>query len=106
MAYSETANVTVAVCPQTGRSLTNSAAAGQFTNTASVSTGSSDSNSGNNSATSIVTAALPAPQIVPAGAVLLFESFSPHNGAIDPGETVTLSLGLKNVGSLNTTNLV
>jgi uncharacterized repeat protein (TIGR01451 family) len=81
-------------------------AAGSLTNTASVGTGSSDSNGGNNTALSIVTSAPPAPQIIAAGAALLAESFIPHDGAIDPGETVTLSLGLQNVGSLNTTNLV
>src|SRR5207244_2338899 len=44
--------------------------------------------------------------IVAAGAALLSESFSPANGAIDPGETVTVSFALQNIGSLNTANLV
>jgi uncharacterized repeat protein (TIGR01451 family) len=43
-------------------------------------------------------------QIVNAGAVLTYES-GPVNGSIDPGETVTLSLALANIGSLDTVNL-
>src|SRR5438552_76077 len=34
------------------------------------------------------------------------ESCAPTNGAADPGETVTVSWGLKNIGTANTTNLV
>ncbi|MBI3191987.1 MAG: DUF11 domain-containing protein, partial [Pedosphaera parvula] len=34
------------------------------------------------------------------------ESIMPANGAIDPGETVTLSLNLQNLGNVSTTNLV
>src|SRR5436190_23104702 len=44
--------------------------------------------------------------IVPAGATITAESFSPADGAINPGETVTVSFGLQNVGDTNTTNLV
>ena len=37
---------------------------------------------------------------------LIAESCLANNGAIDPGETVTVNLGLKNFGTANTTNLV
>ena len=43
--------------------------------------------------------------IVPAGSALTAES-GPVNGAIDPGETVTLLLALRNSGGANTTNLM
>ena len=83
--------------------LTNSAP-GRMTNTVVLSTGSYDSNTNNNSSTYVATVVNPAPQIINAGAVLIDEE-SPRNGAIDPGETVTLSLGLANIGSLDTVNL-
>ncbi|HWD19585.1 MAG TPA: S8 family serine peptidase [Verrucomicrobiae bacterium] len=44
--------------------------------------------------------------IVPAGATLSAENCVPANGVIDPGETVTVRLGLRNSGLVNTTNLV
>ncbi len=43
--------------------------------------------------------------IIPAGHSLLAESLT-SNGIIDPGETVTFSFALRNIGSGNTTNLV
>lgn len=46
------------------------------------------------------------PLIVSSGASIASESCSPPNGAIDPGERVTVSFCVKNVGGLNTTNLV
>jgi hypothetical protein len=46
------------------------------------------------------------PVIAPAGAVLIAENCPPGNGAIDPGETVTVDLALQNIGIVNTTNLV
>jgi uncharacterized repeat protein (TIGR01451 family) len=48
----------------------------------------------------------PQPAIVFDSVELSAESCPPGNGAIDPGETVTLSLGLKNVGAGSTSNLV
>lgn len=45
-------------------------------------------------------------RIVPAGSALTFESVTPANGIIDPGETVTVSFGLRNTGNIDTTNLV
>jgi uncharacterized repeat protein (TIGR01451 family) len=43
--------------------------------------------------------------LIPAGSALTAES-GPVNGIIDPGETVTLLLALRNIGLVNTTNLV
>ena len=43
--------------------------------------------------------------ILPAGSLLTFES-GPVNGAIDPGETVTALIAMRNVSGQNTTNLV
>ncbi len=44
--------------------------------------------------------------ITNAGWTLLMESATPTNGAIDPGETVTVNLVLQNQGTLATSNLV
>jgi len=44
--------------------------------------------------------------IMPAGTSLLSENCSPTNGAIDPGETVTMDFALQNVGGVATSNLV
>jgi len=83
--------------------LTNSAP-GLMTNTVTLGSDSIDPNPTNNSATYVATVISQSPQIVDAGAVLTYES-GPINGAIDPGETVTLSLALANIGSLDTVNL-
>ncbi|HEX9670782.1 MAG TPA: proprotein convertase P-domain-containing protein [Thermoanaerobaculia bacterium] len=40
------------------------------------------------------------------GATIAAESCGPANGAIDPGETVTVSLPVRNVGTADTVNLV
>lgn len=45
------------------------------------------------------------PVIAPTGAALLEEGFSPTNGAVDPGEMVSVSLSLKNTGTRTATNL-
>ncbi len=47
-----------------------------------------------------------APTITGAGWTLLAESAMPTNGAIDPGETVTVNFTLQNNGNLATSNLV
>jgi len=83
--------------------LTNSTI-GLMTNAVFLSSASYDPISANNSATYVATVVRPAVQIVNAGAVLTYES-GPVNGSIDPGETVTLSLALANIGSLDTVNL-
>lgn len=46
------------------------------------------------------------PVIAAAGLKLLAESCLPTNGAVDPGEMVTVSFALQNSGLANTTNLV
>jgi uncharacterized repeat protein (TIGR01451 family) len=83
--------------------LTNSTA-GLMTNAVSLSTGSSDPVPANNSSTYVATVLTQAPKIINAGAVMTSES-GPVNGAIDPNETVALSLSLANIGAQNTVNL-
>ena len=78
-----------------------SASAGSFTNQVLL---RSDSYPTLYSNSYVATITNPAPQIVSAGAVLTYES-GPRNGVVDPGETVTLTLLLANVGSANTVNL-
>ncbi len=46
------------------------------------------------------------PAIEAAGATLTEENCPPTNGVIDPGETVTVNFGLRNLGTVNTTSLV
>jgi len=48
----------------------------------------------------------PVPAIQPGGLALLSEDCVPADGAVDPGETVTMNFVLKNSGTANTTNLV
>jgi uncharacterized repeat protein (TIGR01451 family) len=47
-----------------------------------------------------------APVVVNAGTAIVAEGCGPANGAIDPGETVTLNFSLKNIGGVKVTNLV
>lgn len=47
-----------------------------------------------------------APVIAPSGSTVLSENCTPPNGSIDPGETVTVSLSLQNIGTGDTSNLV
>jgi len=79
------------------------AATGLATNIVTATTASVDPVSANNSAALTVAVVNPSPSIVAAGALLLAES-GPVNGTVDPGETVTVALGLKNVGSAGTTD--
>lgn len=46
------------------------------------------------------------PVIVTNGWTLTAENCAPSNGVVDPGETVTVSFSLKNIGTADTTNLV
>jgi hypothetical protein len=46
------------------------------------------------------------PVITPAGAVVLAEGCLPGNGAVDPGEVVTVNFSLQDTGTGPTTNLV
>ncbi len=48
----------------------------------------------------------PAPDIDPAGSTIVSESCPPSNGAIDPGERVTVNLALLNNGNAASSNLV
>ena len=43
--------------------------------------------------------------VVPAGSVLVSESYTPHNGIIDPGETVALLFGFRASGGTNVTDV-
>jgi uncharacterized repeat protein (TIGR01451 family) len=79
---------------------------GIFANTAVAATISSDTDSSNNVATTAVNVVAPRPVIEAAGAWVVAESRVPANGAIDPGETVTMTLGLRNAGQIGTSNLV
>jgi uncharacterized repeat protein (TIGR01451 family) len=76
-----------------------------LTNTAVVASASTDPNPADNTSSLVSSAAGPSPLVVPAGAVLVAES-GPPNSTIEPGETVTISFGLTNVGTAATSNLV
>ncbi|MBI3880990.1 MAG: DUF11 domain-containing protein [Verrucomicrobia bacterium] len=91
------ASVTVTVIP---------AAPGLFTNTVSVSASQTELNPGDNTATLVTTVNPPAPVLAAAGSTLVAEGFNPPNAGLDAGETVTLRLALKNIGTANATNLV
>jgi uncharacterized repeat protein (TIGR01451 family) len=91
--------VTVIVQPGAG-------SVGLITNIATVASSVTDGNPTNNTVTLISTVLPPTPVIVAAGVALVSESASPPNGGLDAGETVTLELGLQNIGSLETANLV
>ncbi len=71
----------------------------------SVAGAQSDPDQSDNSVTTSVQVAPPFISILPAGATLISESFSPPDGAIDNGETVTVSLRLRNTGNVSNTNL-
>jgi uncharacterized repeat protein (TIGR01451 family)/uncharacterized delta-60 repeat protein len=43
--------------------------------------------------------------IVPAGSAIVSENFLPPSGVVDPGERVTVNLGLRNIGNVDTLNL-
>ena len=44
--------------------------------------------------------------IVPAGSSIVSENYLPPSGVIDPGERVTVNFGLRNIGNVDTLNLV
>lgn len=48
---------------------------------------------------------VPGARVASAGATLTAESLLPANAAVDPGETVTVNVGLKNIGNAPVTNL-
>jgi subtilisin-like proprotein convertase family protein len=47
----------------------------------------------------------PGARMAPAGTTLLAESLLPANAAVDPGETVAISVGIRNTGTTAATNL-
>ncbi|MEO6036292.1 MAG: DUF11 domain-containing protein, partial [Verrucomicrobiota bacterium] len=96
IAPGESASIVITVTPSV---------AGLITNLANVVSASSDSNLSNNSASLVSSVVNPFASVVASGLALLAEG-TPGNGGIDAGETVTVSLALANVGTLNTTNLV
>ncbi len=49
---------------------------------------------------------VPRPAVVGAGASLVADACGGGNGAIDPGETVTVDLALRNIGAASTTDVV
>ena len=53
-----------------------------------------------------ITTFVPAPQVAADGSTLLVEECTPSNSAIDPGETVTVNIALRNVGTANTSNVL
>jgi uncharacterized repeat protein (TIGR01451 family) len=79
---------------------------GMLTTSASVAGDQPDANLANNSASATTSVALPGVAIVAAGATLTAESFTPPNGAIDIGETVTIILRLRNSSNVSTLSLV
>src|SRR5207244_8971046 len=84
---------------------------GTVSSTATISSGEADTIPTNNTATVFTLVSPPFVTVAPSGAALLFEYFTNGtpgftNGAIDIGESVTLSLSLRNIGNVNTTNLV
>jgi uncharacterized repeat protein (TIGR01451 family) len=81
-------------------------ATGLYTNVASVTNASTDPVSTNNSASLVITAVNPQPNIIVAGATLLPGGLTSANGAINPGETVSVSFVMTNNGSAGTSNVV
>lgn len=81
--------------------------AGAVNSTAFVTAGGTfDPVTANNSSTITIAVQNPSADIDLGASTLLSESITPVNGAIDPGETVTVSLELVNKGALSTGNLV
>jgi uncharacterized repeat protein (TIGR01451 family) len=77
-----------------------------LTNVVTVGSFSTDPVPANNSASAVISVVNPAPNIVPAGARLLSAIPPSANGAINPGQQVTVSLVLTNNGTANTSHLV
>jgi uncharacterized repeat protein (TIGR01451 family) len=78
---------------------------GTIFNSANVTGDQADPDSSNNSATASTVVAPPFVSFVAERAVLTFESLAPTNGTVDPGESVTLNLYLRNAGNAVNTNL-
>lgn len=80
--------------------------AGSGSNTAVVNTASADPVAANNTAVASVPTTDPRPLLEAAGVKVIAETNGIANGALEPGETVTLALTLRNVGQLGTSNLL
>ena len=78
--------------------------AGVITNRATVTSIAADTNPADNTDTETTTVQNPMPILVPFTTSLIAES-GPVSGGLEPGETVTINFGLRNIGTLNTTNL-
>lgn len=79
--------------------------AGTIFNTANVTGDQADPDPSNNSATASTVVSPPFVSFTAERAILTFESLSPTNGTVDPGETVTVNLYLRNAGNVVNTNL-
>jgi uncharacterized repeat protein (TIGR01451 family) len=84
----------------------NAQAAGTFTNIFGLAQLYADPAVSNNVVTLSTTVSPLAPLIVASGVALLQESGIPANTSLDPAETVRVSFGLRNMGTLPTENLV
>lgn len=82
----------------------NSLSAGNYSDTISFVNANNDAGDTNRSIALTVTNVFPL--IVANGSTLVSEGCTPTNGVIDPGELVTVSFAVKNIGSGNTGNLV
>jgi PKD repeat protein/endonuclease/exonuclease/phosphatase family metal-dependent hydrolase len=82
----------------------NSLAVNSYSDTVVFTNKTNGAGSATRSVNLIVTAT--SPVIVTNGYTLSAENCTPGNGIVDPGETVTVTLSLKNTGSANATNLV
>ena len=76
-----------------------------FDNVVGVSTTTSESNVGNNTAT-VTTTALDVADIAAVSATLISENQAPANNAVDPGETVTVAFSLQNISGITTANVI
>ncbi len=84
----------------------NSTSASTLTSSATVTAATADPSATDNTASATTVVDIPFLSIVGAGAGVSAESISPPNGAIDAGETVTVSFRLRNAGNVSNTNLV
>jgi uncharacterized repeat protein (TIGR01451 family) len=78
---------------------------GTIFDTANVTGDQADPDPSNNSASASTVVSPPFVSFTAERAVLTFESLSPTNGTVDPGETVTVNLYLRNAGNVVNTNL-
>jgi uncharacterized repeat protein (TIGR01451 family) len=65
-----------------------------------------DPNTNNNYAVVSTVLLRPTVIITPLADTLIWQSFQPPNGAVEPGETVQVSFQLENIGNIPSTNLV